>query len=57
VDKCYQIHVELGPGLLESIYEEILYYELHKEGLEVKRQYELPVFYKGLDMGIGFRAD
>lgn len=57
VDKCYQIHVELGPGLLESVYEEILFYELKQEGLEVKRQFGLPVFYKDLKMDLGFRAD
>ncbi len=57
VDKCYQIHVELGPGLLESVYEEILFYELKQEGLEVKSQFGLPVFYKDLKMDLGFRAD
>lgn len=57
VDKCYHIHVELGPGLLESVYEEVLYYELKQEGLNVKRQQNLPVFYKDLKMDIGFRAD
>ena len=57
VDKCYHIHVELGPGLLESVYEEILCYELRSENLRVKRQYGLPVFYKSLEMNIGFRAD
>jgi GxxExxY protein len=57
VDKCYQIHVELGPGLLESVYEEVLYFELKQEGLKVERQKSLPVTYKGLEMNIGFRAD
>ena len=57
VNKCYEIHVELGPGLLESVYEEILYYELCSENLKVKRQHGLPVFYKDLKMNIGFRAD
>jgi len=37
VDTCYQIHKELGPGLLESVYEEILYYELTEKGIKVKR--------------------
>ena len=37
VDVCYHIHVELGPGLLESVYEEILYIELRNEGLIVDR--------------------
>lgn len=57
VDKCYHIHVELGPGLLESVYEEVLYFELKEEGLKVERQKSLPVTYKGLEMNIGFRAD
>lgn len=57
VDKCYHIHVELGPGLLESVYEEVLCYELEQEGLEFKRQINLPVFYKGIEMEAGFRAD
>lgn len=57
VDKCYHIHVELGPGLLESVYEEVLYFELKQEGLKVERQKSLPVTYKGLEMNIGFRAD
>jgi len=38
VNSCYQIHKELGPGLLESVYEEILYYELTQIGLKVERQ-------------------
>ena len=42
VDVSYQIHVELGPGLLESIYEEILFQELKNEGLYVERQKPLP---------------
>lgn len=57
VNKCYQIHVELGPGLLESVYEEILYYELSKEYLKVERQKALPVFWKNKKMNLGFRAD
>lgn len=43
VKKAYNIHVQLGPGLLESIYEEIMFYELEKEGLYVERQKALPV--------------
>lgn len=57
VDCCYHIHVELGPGLLESVYEEILFYELIDRGLEVKRQKELPVVWKNKKLDIGFRAD
>lgn len=57
VNTCYNIHVELGPGLLESVYEEILYYELTKEGLKVQRQKALPVIWDNIKMEIGFRAD
>ncbi len=57
VNTCYNIHVELGPGLLESVYEEILYYELTKQGLRVDRQKGIPVIWKGKKMDIGFRAD
>lgn len=57
VDTCYNIHVELGPGLLESVYEEILYYELINKGLIVERQKAIPVIWKEKKMKIGFRAD
>lgn len=57
VNTCYNIHVELGPGLLESVYEEILYYELTSQGFRVERQKPIPVFWKELKMDIGFRAD
>jgi len=57
VNTCYNLHVELGPGLLESVYEEILYYELINHGLKVDRQKAIPVIWKDNKMGIGFRAD
>ena len=57
VNCCYQIHTKLGAGLLESVYEEILFYELQKENLQVERQKALPVFWDNLKMEIGFRAD
>jgi GxxExxY protein len=57
VNTCYNIHVELGPGLLESVYEEILTYELQNQGLKVDRQKPIPVFWKDIRMDIGFRAD
>lgn len=57
VDICYHIHVELGPGLLESIYEEILFYELSQQGLNVKRQLPIPVIWQEIKMDQGFRAD
>lgn len=57
VDTCYNIHVNLGPGLLESAYEAILNYELQQKGLTVERQKPLPLLWKDLKMDIGFRAD
>ena len=57
VNTAYNIHVKLGPGLLESVYEEIMYYELVKQGLKVTRQTGIPVFWDKLKMNIGFRAD
>ncbi|MEP6931095.1 MAG: GxxExxY protein [Flavobacterium sp.] len=57
VDVCYRIHVKLGPGLLESVYETILNHELIKRGLAVERQKPLPVIWDGITLDIGFRAD
>lgn len=57
VDCCYKVHKKLGPGLLESVYEEILAYELIKNGLSVKRQTSIAIFYDEIKMDIGFRAD
>ena len=57
VNRAYNIHVQLGPGLLESVYEEILCYELRQEGLFVERQKAIPLLWKGLKMNIGYRAD
>ncbi|HTQ65309.1 MAG TPA: GxxExxY protein [Puia sp.] len=57
IDASIQIHKHLGPGLFESVYLEILCYELRKRGLDVKNQVAIPVFYDNLKMDIGFRAD
>jgi GxxExxY protein len=57
VDCCYHIHVDLGPGLLESVYEEVLYYELTRIGLSVERQKALPVIWKDIKMDLGYRTD
>jgi len=51
------VHSELGPGLLESVYEGCLELELMAMGLTVARQVEVPVVYKGKSLGFGFRAD
>ena len=57
VNACFQIHTKLGPGLLESVYEEILAYKLAQEGLNVMRQKGIPVIYEDVKMDLGFRAD
>ncbi len=57
VNTAYQIHYTLGPGLLESVYEEIMHYELCKQGLNVEKQKGIPVIWNDLKMEIGFRAD
>jgi GxxExxY protein len=57
VDTCFKIHTELGPGLFESVYEEILEYELFNKGLKVERQKPIPVIWKDIKMEVGFRAD
>lgn len=57
VDAAYKIHTRLGPGLLESVYETTLAYELAKRGLLMRRQQAMPVIYESVRMDIGFRAD
>ena len=57
VDRCLKIHKTLGPGLLESVYEEVLFFELKKSGLKCLRQVDVPVFYENIKMNLGFRAD
>lgn len=57
VDACYKIHSQLGPGLYESIYENILFYELVKKGLKVQKEIPVDVIWDGLVFEQGFRAD
>ncbi len=52
-----QVHRELGPGLLESSYEECLYYELFQSGLFVEKQKPLPLIYKEVKLDCGYRID
>lgn len=54
---AFKVHSNLGPGLLESVYEQALAYELKKEGLKVQTQVGLPVKYEGVQLEIGFRLD
>lgn len=57
VNTAFQIHYTLGLGLLESVYEEIMFHELRKQGLSIERQQGIPVIWNELKMQIGFRAD
>ncbi len=54
---CIKVHTRLGPGLLESLYEEVVCYELTKRGIPHRRQQGMKVIYDNVDMGIGYRAD
>jgi GxxExxY protein len=51
------VHMALGPGLLESAYESCLYYELRQNGLFVERQKAIPLHYREVKMDCGYRAD
>lgn len=57
VDASYKVHKELGPGLLEKIYEACFCYELEKRGIPYKRQVDLPFFYDGKKFDEGMRLD
>ena len=57
VDCGYKLHLEAGPGLLESVYEVVLAKMLTEQGLEVKRQVPVPIRLAGLTFDEGFRAD
>ena len=57
VDAAYKIHKVLGPGLLESVYETVLAYELEKRGLQVKRQVPIKIKFENIVFDEGFRAD
>ncbi len=57
VDCAYRMHVEIGPGLLESVYEAVLEKLLTEQGLKVSRQQPIPIEVMGLSINEGFRAD
>ena len=57
VDCAFKVHKELGPGLLEKIYEACFCYELTKKGIEHKRQVDLPIVYDDLIFDEGLRLD
>ncbi|MBK8504334.1 MAG: GxxExxY protein [Saprospiraceae bacterium] len=57
VDIAYHIHKELGPGLLESVYEAAMVFELLRRNINFSRQKAIDAQYKGESLGLGFRAD
>ncbi len=57
VDAAVKVHRELGPGLLETVYEVVLARELERRGLRVERQVPVPIVYGGMRFEEGFRAD
>jgi GxxExxY protein len=57
LDAATEVHRRLGPGLLESVYKLALIIELEEMGIQAEKEVEVPVFYRGRNLGIGFRAD
>jgi len=57
IKAAIEVHSQLGPGLLESAYEECLVYELQKMGLHVDRQKPVPLIYKEIQLECGYRID
>ena len=57
VNSAFKVHNELGPGLLEKVYEVCLAYELRKAGLNVRRQVDIPIVYDGITFDEGLRLD
>ena len=57
VDAAFKVHTKLGPGLLESVYEVALSYEMEKKGLSIKKQVPVAIKYDDLEFDVGFRAD
>ena len=57
IDLGLKIHKVLGAGLLESVYEECLYYEINKYGLFVEKQKALPLIYEVVKLEVGYRVD
>ncbi|MCK5147828.1 GxxExxY protein [bacterium] len=57
VDCAIQLHMDIGPGLLESVYELLLAHKLQERGLKVRRQVSIPIKYNGIKFDEGFKAD
>jgi len=54
---AFNVHSTLGPGLLESVYEAALAYELRNKGLDIKTQLAVPMYYADMEFDVGFRLD
>ena len=57
IDECIRIHRELGPGLLESVYETVLAATLERRGIPVRRQVPVDILYDGMTIAAAFRVD
>ncbi len=57
LNAAFKVHTALGPGLLESAYQECLFYELKKRGLQVEKEKPLPLIYEEVKLEIGYRID
>lgn len=57
IGKAIEVHKQLGPGLLESAYQECLFYELKNSGLNVIKEIALPIVYKEIELDHGYRID
>jgi GxxExxY protein len=57
LDCAMKVHTRLGPGLLESAYQECLYYEVNKTGLKVLKEVSLPLVYEDVKLEVGYRID
>jgi GxxExxY protein len=57
IGSAIEVHRELGPGLLESVYEQAMMVELANQGIAARHQVDVPASYKGHDLKVGFRAD
>ncbi len=57
LSSAFKVHTALGPGLLESAYQECLFYELKKQGLKVEKEKALPLIYEEVKLDVGYRID
>jgi GxxExxY protein len=57
LDSAFFVHSELGPGLLESAYEQCLYFDLTRKGLKVEKQKGMPLIFQEIHMDLGYRLD